>query len=129
MTKYTKTILPILAALLLGTLLNAPASADEMSDLKESFKARYPKLQALISAGKVGKTYLGFVESVKGGPLDADATNVVSDENADRAKLYAIIAKQQNTTPALVAERNATREFSSAASGEWLKYKDGWKQK
>ncbi len=119
----------LLATLLLGVLQAAPAHADELDDLKASFKARYPKLQALIQAGKVGETYLGTVEAVKGGSLDGDASGIVSAENADRAKLYAIIAKQQNTTPQLVAARNAMREFSNAKSGEWLKYKDGWKQK
>lgn len=129
MKKYTLQILPVLAALLLGAVFTLPVAADEMSDLKESFKARYPKLQALINAGKVGKTYQGSVEAVKGGSLDSDAAAVVAAENADRAKLYILIAKQQNTTPSLVAERNAAREFASASSGEWLKYKDGWKQK
>lgn len=130
MNRYKHSILPILAALLLSSiLLPATAQADELDDLKARFKERYPKLEALIGAGKIGETHVGFVEAVNGGPLDGEATKLVAAENSDRAKLYEIIAKKQNTTAALVAERNAKREFSTAKSGEWLKFPSGWKQK
>lgn len=130
MNRYKHLILPVLATLLLSSiLLPATAQADELDDLKARFKKRYPKLEALNGAGKIGETHLGFVEAVNGGPLDAEATKLVAAENSDRTTLYAVIAKKQNTTPALVAERNAKREFSTAKSGEWLKFPDGWKQK
>ena len=129
MTRHTFGISSLLAAAILGFALAPSARADEMSDLKARFKTRYAKLESLIRNGTVGETHLGTVEAVKGRALDATAANVVAEENADRGKLYAIIARQQKTTPAVVAARNARREFASAKSGEWLKTKDGWKKK
>jgi uncharacterized protein len=133
----TRTILSCLTALLLTlaalspAVAPAPARADALSDLKESFRARFPTLERLKAAGKIGETSKGYVEAVKPEHLnDAEVKKTVNDENADRMKLYKIIAEQQKTTPEKVAVRNAVRNFENAKKGEWLKGDDGaWKQK
>ena len=119
----------VLAALLLPLLSISSAGADELSDLKVRFKARFAKLEALKQSGAIGDTWQGKLEAVKEGTLKADDAKLVNEENVDRAKLYVLIAKSQKTTPAAVAARNAKREFTTAKSGEWLKFKEGWKQK
>jgi uncharacterized protein len=118
--------IPILSVL---AVTPAPAWADRTQELRAKFEERFPKLKQLKKTGKIGETFSGGVEAVKG-DLDADAKKLVDEENADRIELYALIAKNENTTPQLVAERNAARNFERAASGEFLKGKDGqWHNK
>jgi len=128
-TTTRRSFVTLLCSAALGAvLIAAPAVADELDDLKQRFKERAGELLTLKNAGKIGETYLGYVEAVKGG-LSAAEQKIVDAENADRKKLYTIIAKQQGTTPQRVAERNALRNFSNADKGHWLKSKDGWMQK
>jgi uncharacterized protein YdbL (DUF1318 family) len=118
-----------LASLVLLGAFGAFARADRMSDLQQSFKERLPEIKKLKSSGKVGETFQGMLEAVSG-KLDESADKLVTSENADRKELYELIAKQTNTTPKVVAERNAKRNFDRAASGEYLKDQDGhWKKK
>jgi hypothetical protein len=116
----------------------APASAqqDEMQQLKDRFAQRYPKLVELKRGGKAGETWQGYIETVKpeynGDRVDENTTvaQFVAAENADRRRLYQLVAEMQQTTAQKVAERNALRNFSKAANGEYLKGKDGkWVQK
>ncbi len=51
-------------------------------------------------------------------------------ENADRTKLYAIIAEEQKTTPDFVATRRASRTAEKAPAGTWIQSTDGvWSKK
>lgn len=109
--------------------LTGAARADELSDLKDRFRQRYGALLQLKNSGLAGETWDGWVEPVRGA-LDAEQRKLVGDENADRARLYALIAQQQNTTASVVAERNGVRVFKDAAPNHWLKLKTGrWVQK
>jgi len=120
-------VLALAAAMSVLTI--APVSrADEMDDLKASFKARLSKLKALQDSGVVGETFDGWVALVKGDSDGAGA--IVSAENADRTKLYDLIAKKQQVGASVVAERNGVRNFGNAAASHYLKTKDGtWVQK
>jgi len=117
----------------LALLLGAPSvvEAATMAQLKERFKARYPKLLKAKAEGKVGETYKGYLEAVKPEYLkDKALKKLVDQENADRKTLYELIARKQKATPEKVAELNAARNFSRAKSGHYLKNKDGkWEQK
>jgi uncharacterized protein YdbL (DUF1318 family) len=115
-----------LMALLIGANGAMGSTKDE---LRSRFEQRFPKLAELKGAGKIGETFNGSVEAVSGG-LSAAEQRLVDDENTDRTELYGLIAKQENTTPQLVAERNARRNFERAHSGEFLKDKEGkWHKK
>jgi len=120
----------VLLCLLGWVALASPtAGAQSLSDLQQRFKQRYPKLMAAKNAGTIGETHAGWVEVVKP-PAQSDVQSLVDAENADRKKLYAIIAEKEGTTPQHVAERNAIRNFEKADSGHWLKTADGvWKKK
>ncbi len=121
-------------ALVLGCLLAfspSVARADRKDELRARFAQRLPQLRALKSAGKVGETTKGLVEAVN--PADASdpaIKSLVDDENADRQALFAIIAKEQGTDIATVAERAARRNYERAQPGDYLKTASGeWKRK
>jgi len=129
-TMTRRNMLTLLCGAAVTTLLfAAPAPADELDDLKERFRERAGELLTLKNDGKVGETYLGYVEAVKDTNLSPAAQKIVDAENKDRKRLYQIIAEQQKTTAERVAERNALRNFSQARKGHWLKTKDGWMRK
>jgi len=115
--------------ILLGTL--SPAPAESLDSLKGNFKKRFPSVAALKKAGKIGETKSGTLEAVRPEYMqDRKVSSIVNAENSDRRKLYQILAKQQKTTPKVVAQRNASRNFSKAGKGEFLKHGDGnWKKK
>jgi uncharacterized protein YdbL (DUF1318 family) len=109
----------------------AESSADRKAELQDRFRSRDQRLDAYKKDGKIGETTEGFVEAVKKAYLDDDTlARLVKEENADRKELYAIIAKETNATPEVVAEQNARRNFQRARAGEWLKAASGeWRQK
>ncbi len=118
----------LLLAALFVPAISLAGGGDSKDELKERFAQRYPELLKLKAAGTIGETFQGFVEVVKAG--DAAAKEILAAENADRATLYRIIAKEQETTPEKVAARNAQRNFANAPAGEWLKHPDGqWRKK
>ena len=121
----TRTMCMMAIALTLGVAATSPAQ--DTDGLRESFKARYPQLQAAKRDGKVGETAAGFIEAVKS---SGDVASLVTAENGDRQKLYDILAKKEGITAAQVAQRNGERNFARAQPGEWLKGTDGkWTQK
>lgn len=115
-------------ALTAALFLASTARADELSDLKSRFRDRDAQLTSLKHAGTLGETYQGFLEAPSGS-APGDAAKLLAAENADRKRLYVLIAQQQQSTPDVVATANAKRNFERAASGELLKYPDGWHKK
>ena len=62
--------------------------------------------------------------------LDAILSSVIEAENADRKKLYQLLASETNASAAQIGERNAMRNYQNAKAGEWLRTRDGvWKKK
>jgi uncharacterized protein YdbL (DUF1318 family) len=116
----------VLTALLPGRI--ALGADKRLEDLHEKFRGRYPQIRELKQAGTVGETADGYLDFVKG--KKGDAAKLVSEENADRKELYKIIAEKESTTPELVGQRAAKRNFEKAEKGEYLKSADGkWTQK
>lgn len=103
------------------------APDDEMKALKKRFEERFPRLRDLRASGVLGETDAGYVEFVKAKQSDAEA--VVEDENADRRKLYELIAAKESVSAETVARRNAVRNFEKARKGEYLKKGGEWSQK
>lgn len=125
----TPRIITVLLATLILSLGATSVRADDLGDLKQRFQQRYPQLLKAKTAGEIGETVAGYIEAVKGS-VSGDLAKVVAAENADRAKLYKILAEKEGTTPEHIAERNAIRNFEKARSGEYLKGRDGqWHQK
>ncbi|MGE0086711.1 MAG: YdbL family protein [Desulfococcaceae bacterium] len=109
---------------IMGILFHTPIFAQ---DIKERMKARVPEINALKAKGSVGENNKGFLEFR--GPQEK--VDMISAENADRAKVYEAIAAQQNTTPDLVGKRRALQIRSEVAGpGEWLQDDSGkWYRK
>jgi uncharacterized protein YdbL (DUF1318 family) len=112
----------IVAALIL-CLAVAPALAGQ---LKDRMIERLPAVTALLAEGAVGENNQGFLE-FRGPEKQAD---VVRAENADRAEVYAAIARKTNTTPELVGQRRADHIARQAPAGTWLQDPSGtWYRK
>jgi uncharacterized protein YdbL (DUF1318 family) len=138
-----RTLLAIVAARVLDVLV--PAAHAQAPDLNvstpairalvSSMESRHAALAPFYASGAVGPTDDGMVDvrDQNAIPL-AERNNVrklVADENADRASLYAEIAKA-NGNPGWVADiRNtfARRWIDKAQPGWWYREGGTWKQK
>ncbi len=129
------TMLCMSFALVLPWSATAQKPPDEMAELKQRMKDRYPQLEKLINGGKVGECWDGTVDAVKPEYLKeaVDKTTVkdlLAAENKDRDRLYALLATGNGVTAAKVGEQNGDRKFEKAAPGDWLKTRDGkWVKK
>ena len=105
--------------------------------LKESMKARFGSLKPYFDGGTIGETNKGLVEvrDEAGLNLQAKAAlrNLVKDENADRTKLYAEVAKALNIEASQIEKIQkifAAEWEKSAAAGWWVQKEDGaWVKK
>ena len=94
---------------------------------KERMLDRVPQINALKSAGIVGEKADGLLGFVKQSPSDEALVNA---ENKDRKAVYAVIAKSQKVSEAVVAQRRAMQIAEQAAIGHWLQNASGkWYQK
>ena len=132
----------MISTLLMCFTLPALSRGDEMSDLQQRFKGRYPVLLQLREAGTIGEMYNGLTGAVLNASLETNVTEpgretprtlkaFLTEENTDRIKLYQLIAAEAKTSPEVVAKHNALRRFEKAKPDEYLKpSKDGaWVQK
>jgi uncharacterized protein YdbL (DUF1318 family) len=136
-----------LAIAILGAAANGTAQdekpdqeAKQLAELKARMKARFADVSRLQTAEKVGETDAGLVEVVK--PADAKQKldpqdkasktigDLLTEENADRAKLYELLAKSLKLTAAQIAKQNALRNLENAKPSHWYKLADrGWVQR
>jgi uncharacterized protein YdbL (DUF1318 family) len=105
--------------------------------LKESMKSRFPSLQPYFAAGNIGESNKGMldVRDETGLNLQAKAAlrNLVKDENGDRTKLYAEVAKALAIEASQIDKIQkifAAEWAKSAAAGWWIQQEDGtWVKK
>jgi len=118
----------------------AAQQPDPLAELKKQMKARYPDLERLRDAAKVGETWNGEVALVKAAygseKVDPKAeksptiSELLSAENGDRKQLYGLLAKDLKTTAAEVAKQNGLRNVNNADPDHWLQLEDGrWVQR
>jgi uncharacterized protein YdbL (DUF1318 family) len=130
----------IIVLMSIVTLLSATASATTMADTREElqkrFEQRFSKIDKLKGAGEVGETWKGYVEAIDDRLLDADEKKLLAEENADRKKLYQVIADEvvedrKKQLPAdEVALENGKRNIEKARPKDYLWVKEGrWVQK
>lgn len=99
------------------------------AELKARFSERLDELRRLQDAGKVGETSEGYIKAVKGAG-GQDVAKLIAAENADRRKLYALIAERTGEPPSEVAKQAAIRNFRKAKPDHWLELRPGtWAQK
>ena len=105
--------------------------------LKEAMKNRFPALKPYFDAGNIGETNKGLLEvrDETGLNLQAKAAlrNAVRDENGDRTKLYAEVAKALNIEASQIEKIQkifAEEWAKSAAAGWWVQNEAGaWAKK
>ena len=105
--------------------------------LKDSMKGRYPSLKPYFDAGNIGETNKGMLEvrDEAGLNLQAKAAlrNLVRDENGDRTKLYAEVAKALKIEASQIEKIQkifAAEWAKSAMPGWWVQQEDGaWVKK
>ena len=111
------------ALLTLGSPLLAQ---DSIESVTKSMQSRYRELYKAKLAGQIGETLEGFVAAVKGG----GPGGLIEAENADRRKLYQLLAQKEGISVDEVARTAAARNFRNAGPEEWLRGPDGqWTQK
>jgi uncharacterized protein len=100
--------------------------------LKEVMKKRFAELKPYYEGGNIGETNNGLVDirDEAGLALQAKAAlrKMVKDENGDRIKLYAEVAKALNIEASQVARVQkifAESWIASAAPGWWVQQDDG----
>lgn len=116
-------------AVALTTPAFAADNAGAKADLKSSFDSRSGQLAAAKAAGSIGECTDGTL-AVVGDLVDANLSILIEAENADRKKLYQVLASETNASAGQIGERNAMRNYQNAKVGEWLRTRDGvWKKK
>jgi len=116
-------------ALIFAGLIAGPAAGqdDELADLRERFKQRYPTLVKLKDAQKIGEIHTGYAGAVKSAYLDDEATDeqtvreFLAAENRDRERLYQIMADKTDTTPEEVAATRAAQLFEQGKADWYFK--------
>jgi uncharacterized protein len=100
--------------------------------LKESMKSRFTDLQPYFEGGNIGETNKGLLEIRDETSLNLQAKaalrNLVKDENGDRMKLYAEVAKALNIEAGQIERIQkifAEYWIKSAATGWWIQQADG----
>jgi len=120
-----KTAVFVAVLCLVGVEAYAQPSEEQ---LKAQFRQRLSALDQLKDAGKVGETTEGLIAPVA--QVDAGAQQLIAAENADRAALYALIAKRTGEDAHAVGVQAALRNYRAAAPEHYLRLQDGrWVQK
>ena len=98
--------------------------------LKDTMKRRFPSLKPLLDAGNIGENNKGLVDIRDEGGLNlkdkAALRGLVKDENGDRMKLYAEVAKALNIDASQVGriQKIFAESWNKAASPGWWVQKD-----
>ena len=98
--------------------------------LKDAMKQRFPSLKPLFDAGYIGENNNGLVDVRDEGGMNlkdkAALRGLVKDENSDRLKLYAEVAKALNIDAGQVGrvQKIFAESWNKAASPGWWVQKD-----
>jgi len=99
--------------------------AQNLGEIRGRMEQRVSQVDTLKSKGVLGEDNRGILD-VRAG----DDEGVSAAENADRAIVYAALAKKTGATPAAVGQARAKRIYASTAKGVWVQAANGeWLQK
>lgn len=114
----------LFSALLL--LAAAPlAQAEDMGAIRSRMEKRVTQIDTLKTQGVLGENNRGFLEVRSG-----NDSGVAAAENADRAAVYAEIAKKTGATADAVGRARARQLSAASAKGVWVQADNGqWSQK
>ena len=131
MKKLTLKAILLYCVLALFSIVTISSAQNTKDEIKIRMQDRFAKISELKKSGKIGETPLGFAEAVnKEFAQDEQIIKLLAAENDDRKILYAIIAKESQTSVEEVGMANAKRYFQKASASDYFKTQTGeWKQK
>lgn len=96
--------------------------------IKERLTQRLPAINKMKAALVIGEDKQGYL-AVKGN-LSASDQKIVDAENADRKKIYQMLAKKTGASVDKVEARRAAQIAEKSKKGIWLQKSDGsWYKK
>lgn len=109
-------------------------------EIVDSRAARLPAIDRYKAAGVIGESNLGLIEIVDLDPIDdpdarTEVERLARAENADREKLYALLAsggtdEDREARLRGIRERYAEIMRADAHPGDWIQLPDGiWRRK
>lgn len=98
-------------------------SALSANDAVSRMRERLPQIDALKSAGMVGENNEGMLSART--VLNANQTALIEAENADRAEIYAVVARRSGQSVKEVGQQRAVRIAQQALPGVLLQDADG----
>ena len=102
--------------------------ADTAEDIQNRMKDRKDAVAKLLATTNVGENNAGHLQKLE--EISEDETKTLTDENADRKKVYAAIAKQTGATETDVGKQRAKQIAERAPAGTMIQQSDGtWKKK
>ena len=103
------------------------AQADDTAAAKAGMRERVAVIDRLKEAGAVGEANTGLLAVRAPG---AEAERVVAAENADRAVIFAELAKRGGGTPEAAGRLFARQMATASKPGVWLQRENGqWYKK
>lgn len=103
------------------------AQAGDLASAKNGMRERVAVLDKFKSTGAIGEGNDGFVAKRGDGP---DVADVVTAENADRAVVFAELAKKSGGTSEAAGKAFARQIATASKAGVWLQREDGgWYKK
>lgn len=127
MIKINRLILGILLIVSLVLSFSSTAFSKSKQELIQNMKSRNPAVGQLLKSGAVGETNRGYLDYVGSA---RPQENIVNAENQDRKDLYAIIAKDKNTTIDVVEKNMGLVKAKRAKPGTYFQNSSGvWQKK
>ena len=103
------------------------ATAASIDQAKAGMRERVPAIDKLKEAGAIGEANTGLLAVRTPGP---EADKIVTTENADRAVLFAELAKKTGGTPESAGKEFARQLAKASKAGVWVQREDGgWYRK
>ena len=117
-----------LTVAIFAMLLPVLTSGLSAEGIKERLAKRLPIINKMKAVGAVGEDNRGYL-AVKQ-EITAEQQKIVSDENADRKKIYELLAKKTGQSVDVIGRRRALAIAKKTKKGYWLQKEDGtWYQK
>ena len=97
--------------------------------IKDRFAKRLPLINKLKETLIVGENNKGYLE-VRSNQIKPADKSVMEAENADRNKVYAMLATKTNVDIKVIEKRRAKQIAKKSKTGIWLQKEDGtWYKK
>lgn len=123
-----KTFLALLSLLVAVLASVTVAHAQGAAAIQQRMQSRLGAIDALKQRGAVGENNRGYLEAR--GAVSAAESQLLSEENRDRAEVYGEIAKRTGGSADSVGRVRARKIAENSAKGIWLQNEAGeWYRK